>query len=153
QVKEAETVCRILSQLTRLLRLEPTALEAHGASLKRVCEQQSIKSPHLAKAVVSLYLEAHMSIKAKGGKIAALQDLATQVGACLGPLDDEEEDDDADEPPVLTFKVINNFTITPISEVTVGAVQACIVDVEYALRLLQKAAQARQARVSAQTPE
>lgn len=31
--------------------------------------------------------------------------------------------------------------------------QACIGNVEYALRLLQKAALARQARVSAQTPE
>lgn len=56
-MKEAETVCRILSQLTRLLRLEPKTLEAHGASLKRVCEQQNIKCPNLAKAVVSLYLE------------------------------------------------------------------------------------------------
>ncbi|CAM9336242.1 unnamed protein product, partial [Ectocarpus sp. 12 AP-2014] len=40
-----------------------------------------------------------------------------------------------------------------INDVTVGTVQACIGDVEYALRLLQKAALARQARVSAQTSE
>lgn len=57
QIKEAETVCRILSQLTRLLRLDPKSLETHGASLKRVCEQQNIKCPALAKAVISLYLE------------------------------------------------------------------------------------------------
>lgn len=38
-------------------------------------------------------------------------------------------------------------------QVTVGAVQACVDDVEYALRLMQKAALARQARDSAQTPE
>lgn len=41
------------------------------------------------------------------------------MGACLGPLDDEEEEDEeADEPPVLTFRVINNFTIAPISDVS-----------------------------------
>lgn len=51
-------MCRILSQLTRLLRLHPKSLETHGASLKRVCEQQNIKCPSLAKAVISLYLEA-----------------------------------------------------------------------------------------------
>ena len=39
------------------------------------------------------------------------------------------------------------------SKVTIGAVQACVDDVEYALRLMQKAAVARQARVSVQTPE
>lgn len=38
-------------------------------------------------------------------------------------------------------------------KVTIGAVQACVDDVEYALRLMQKAAVARQARVSVQTPE
>ncbi|CAM9230899.1 unnamed protein product, partial [Ectocarpus sp. 13 AM-2016] len=151
QMKEAETVCRILSQLTRLLRLHPKSLETHGASLKRVCEQQNIKCPGLAKAVVSLYLEAHMSMKAKGGRIAALHDVARQVSACLGPREEDEEEDD--EPPVVTFQVINNFTMNAINDVTVGTVQACIGDVEYALRLLQKAALARQARVSAQTPE
>lgn len=39
------------------------------------------------------------------------------------------------------------------TKVTIGAVQACVDDVEYALRLMQKAAVARQARVSVQTPE
>ncbi|CAB1119943.1 unnamed protein product [Ectocarpus sp. CCAP 1310/34] len=145
QIKEAETVCRILSQLSRLLRLHPKSLETHGASLKRVCEQQNIKCPGLAKAV------AHMSMKSKGGRIAALHDLARQVSACLGPREEDEEEDD--EPPVVTFQVINNFTMNAINDVTVGTVQACIGDVEYALRLLQKAALARQARVSAQTPE
>lgn len=38
-------------------------------------------------------------------------------------------------------------------KVTIGAVQTCVDDVEYALRLMQKAAVARQARVSVQTPE
>lgn len=56
-MKEAEMVCRILSQLTRLLRLEPASLEAHGASLKGVCQQQKIKCPILAKAVISLYVQ------------------------------------------------------------------------------------------------
>ena len=56
-MKEAETVCRILAQLTRLLRLDPSSLNAHGASLKTVCQQQNIKCPTLAKAVVSLYLQ------------------------------------------------------------------------------------------------
>lgn len=37
-------------------------------------------------------------------------------------------------------------------QVTVGAIEACIGDVEYALRLMQKAAVARQARVAGQTP-
>ncbi|CAM9831866.1 unnamed protein product, partial [Ectocarpus sp. 8 AP-2014] len=151
QMKEAETVCRILSQLTRLLRLHPKSLETHGASLKRVCEQQNMKCSSIAKAVISLYLEAHMSMKAKGGRIAALHDVARQVSACLGPREEDEEEDD--EPPVVTFQVINNFTMNAINDVTVGTVQACIGDVEYALRLLQKAALARQARVSAQTPE
>lgn len=60
-------MCRILSQLTRLLRLEPTTLEAHGASLKRLCEQQNIKCPNLAKAVVSLYLEVLSSLCVRAG--------------------------------------------------------------------------------------
>lgn len=38
-------------------------------------------------------------------------------------------------------------------QVTVGAIEACIDDVEYALRLMHKASLARQARVAAQTPE
>ncbi|CAM9185939.1 unnamed protein product, partial [Ectocarpus sp. 6 AP-2014] len=105
----------------------------------------------LAKAVISLYLEAHMSMKAKGGRIAALHDVARQVSACLGPREEDDEEDD--EPPVVTFQVINNFTMNAINDVAVGTVQACVGDVEYALRLLQKAALARQARVSAQTPE
>lgn len=50
-------MCRILSQLTRLLRLDPASLEAHGASLKLVCQQQRIKCPVLAKAVISLYVQ------------------------------------------------------------------------------------------------
>ncbi|CBJ26049.1 Fanconi anemia, complementation group I [Ectocarpus siliculosus] len=115
QMKEAETVCRILSQLTRLLRLHPKSLETHGASLKRVCEQQNIKCPSLAKAVISLYLEAHMSMKAKGGRIAALHDVARQVSACLGPREEDDEEDD--EPPVVTFQVINNFTMNAINDV------------------------------------
>lgn len=57
QMKEAETVCRILSQLTRLLRLEPASLEAHAASLKLLCQEQKIKCSVLAKAVVSLYVQ------------------------------------------------------------------------------------------------
>eukprot|EP00903_Cladosiphon_okamuranus_P008699 g8335.t1 len=152
QMKEAETVCRILAQLTRLLRLHPASLDAHGASLKTVCQQQSIKCPILAKAAISLYLQAHLSMKPKGGKIAALHDLATQVSACVGLLEMEDSDEE-DEPPVLTFQLVNDKTITPVIEVTIGAVQACVDDVEYALRLMQKAAVARQARVSVQTPE
>lgn len=58
QVKEAEIVCRILSQLMRLIRLDPPALEAHAASLKVVCKDQSVNSPALAKAVICLYLQA-----------------------------------------------------------------------------------------------
>ena len=38
-------------------------------------------------------------------------------------------------------------------QVIVGAIEACIDDVEYALRLMHKASLARQARVGAQTPE
>lgn len=60
-MKEAETVCRILSQLTRLLKLEPRSLEAHGASLKLVCQQQNIKCPILAKAIISLYVQVRSS--------------------------------------------------------------------------------------------
>lgn len=51
-------MCRILSQLTRLLRLEPDSLEAHAASLRLVCREQAIHSPVLGKAVVSLYVQA-----------------------------------------------------------------------------------------------
>eukprot|EP00752_Nemacystus_decipiens_P005128 g4653.t1 len=153
QMKEAETVCRILAQLTRLLRLDPASLDAHGASLKAVCQQQKIKCPVLAKAVISLYLQVYMSMKPKGGTIAALHDLATQVGAVHGPLETDEDTEEEDEPPVLTFQVLNDKTINPITEVTIGAVQACVDDVEYALRLMQKAAVARQARVSVQAPE
>lgn len=51
-------MCRILAQLTRLLRLEPDCLEAHAASLKVVCKQQRVHSPVLAKALVSLYVQA-----------------------------------------------------------------------------------------------
>lgn len=50
-------MCRILSHLTRLLRLEPDCLEAHAASLKVVCEEHHVTSPVLAKAVLSLYLQ------------------------------------------------------------------------------------------------
>lgn len=50
-------MCRILSQLTPLLKLEPKSLEAHGLSLKVVCQQQKIKCPILAKAVISLYVQ------------------------------------------------------------------------------------------------
>lgn len=38
-------------------------------------------------------------------------------------------------------------------QVAVGAIETCIEDAEYALRLIQKASLARQARVAAQTPE
>lgn len=54
----------------------------------------------------------------------------------------------------LSFVVISCLFLSRLSlQVTVGAVQACVDDVEYALRLMQKAALARQARDSAQTPE
>lgn len=43
--------------------------------------------------------------------------LSHKVGACLGPLDEDQEEDEEDEPPVLTFQVINFTTITAISEV------------------------------------
>lgn len=41
-----------------MLRLEPEFLEKHGASLKLLCRQQRVQSPVLAKAIVSLYLQA-----------------------------------------------------------------------------------------------
>ena len=56
-MKEAHTVCRILAQLTRLLRLDPASLNAHGASIKAVCQQHKIECPALGKAVVSLYVQ------------------------------------------------------------------------------------------------
>lgn len=57
QEKEAETVCRVLSQLARPLRLEPECLEAYAASLKVLCRERRVTSPVLAKAVVSLYVQ------------------------------------------------------------------------------------------------
>lgn len=51
---------RILSQLTRLLKLEPPVLQAFASSLRTVCKEQRTNSPVLAKAVVSLYLKASL---------------------------------------------------------------------------------------------
>lgn len=127
----------------------------------------------------------------------------SQVRACLGLLEDVEEEEE-DEPPALSFRIINNYTVASISEVkthglqssrsfffskkptdgaaskklktclplplrhippwtiltriyrsqvTVGAIETCIDDVEYALRLMHKASLARQTRAAAQTPE
>lgn len=60
QTKEAETICRILSHLTRLLKLDANSLEAHAASLKVVCQEQRVDSPVLAKAVISLYVQVRI---------------------------------------------------------------------------------------------
>lgn len=45
--------------------------------------------------------------------------VSLQVSACLGPLDTEEDEDEEeeDEPPALTFQVVNNLTIAPVTEV------------------------------------
>lgn len=48
-------------------------------------------------------------------------------------------------PPILVVCAIFQLTITAMEE--------CTEELEYAVRLLQKAAAARQARVAAQTPE
>ena len=40
----------------------------------------------------------------------------SQVRACLGLLEEAEEEEE-DEPPALSFRIINNYTVTSISEV------------------------------------
>lgn len=56
-------MCRILSQLTRLLRLEPACLEAHASSLKLVCKDQRVDSPVLAKALLALFVQVNIHVK------------------------------------------------------------------------------------------
>lgn len=41
---------------------------------------------------------------------------SSQVRACLGLLEECEEEEE-DEPPALSFRIINNYTVSSISEV------------------------------------
>ncbi|CAM9603184.1 unnamed protein product, partial [Discosporangium mesarthrocarpum] len=154
QVKEAETMCRILSGLGPLLQLDPSAQKGHASMLKEVCKEAYVSSPQLARRIASLYLQANLAITTRDGKVDCLLDMGKQVAACLGPLesDDSQDEDDRDRSADLTFQIINPHTINAIVEVTLGALESCMEEVEYALRLMQKVAVAAQARAATELP-
>lgn len=46
-----------------------------------------------------------------------------QICACVGLLDEDEAEEE-EEPPTVSFRIINNYTVTAISEVAISIYNA-----------------------------
>ncbi|CAM9101628.1 unnamed protein product [Chrysoparadoxa australica] len=139
--KEAMVMISLLGRLLPLMSgaNEVAALKDMADLLMELCQDITIKHAPLAKALITLQMQAAQA----AGCLTNLTSIASQVAVNLGPLEGEEDSpakllQSQDEP----MSAINDKTINAFYQVVVTRMDAYMDDAELALRMMHKVATA-----------